>query len=134
MKKLLISSAIIFCLLALPLGCVAQPRVLTVDEASQLVRAALPAPTLSLPKFSLDKYENPDFPGLYLFEADWDNPTGSVVWGQFAVDPKTGDVWDAIVCREYKSNSLKTAQALMRARIGLTKKDYRKTRRRRPLC
>jgi hypothetical protein len=134
MNKLFFQSSIICCLIVLPSVCMAQSRVLTLDEASQLVRAALPAATLSLPKFGLDKYVYPDYPDLYFFEADWDNPTGSVVWGHFAVDPKTGDVWDAIACREYKSHSLKTAQASMRTQIGLTKKEYHKIRRRGPMC
>jgi hypothetical protein len=121
-------------LIALPSVSMSQERVLTLDEATQLVRAALPAATLTLPKFGLDNYAYPDYPDLYFFEATWDNPIGSVVWGHFAVDPKTGDVWDAIIWREYKTHALKAAQASMRARIGLTNKEYHKVRRRGPMC
>jgi hypothetical protein len=110
-----------------------QPSI-NVKDARQLVITALPSRTTSLPGFGLEQAKNNNYPDRFFFEATWDNPKGSVVVGHYAVDPRTGDVWNAIVCEELKSPSLKTLQQRVRKRLGLTEREYRKLRRPGPMC
>lgn len=113
------------------------PRV-SLEEAQRLVYKALEsegAGATKLPGFGLSAYKDPYFPEFYFFEATWDNTgEGSVVIGHYAVDPRTGDVWDAVVCEELDSPSLRKLQQATRKRLGVTQKEYHKLRRPGPMC
>ena len=109
-------------------------RIVTIAEARELAIAAVAPATRRLPGFGADDFPEPYFPDYYFFELTWDNPRGSVIVDHFAVDPRTGDVWSAILCWEIKSGSLKRLQREIRKRIGLTESEYRKVRRRGPMC
>jgi hypothetical protein len=113
----------------------ADPRPLTVDEARELAQVALPSLTARLPGLYLDNFKDPYYPGFYFFEAQW-NGTGDIspVAGHYAVDSRTGDVWNAIICRELKTRALKRRQAFLRKKIGLTPERYRRIRRLGPEC
>lgn len=105
------------------------------EQARQLVyKAAENQAATTLPKFGLDSYRDPDFPDFYFFEATWDNPQGSVVIGHYAVDSRTGDVWDGVVCREIQTRSLRRLQQQIRKSMGIDEKGYQRLRRTGPMC
>ena len=87
-----------------------------------------------MPKFSLDDFTMPGHERFFFIEALWDNPGGSVVYGNYAVDKVTGDVWSAVICREEKSKRLRAAQRQLRRKIGLSDEAYKKAKRPGPLC
>jgi len=106
-------------------------RAVTLQEAEELVRHALDPRSPSLPGFGLDSYQDPDNPDFYFFEADWDHPSNI---GHFAVNKKTGDVWDPFVCSRYHSRRLLQFQKHVRETIGLSEQQYLKLSKQRPIC
>jgi hypothetical protein len=84
--------------------------------------------------FELDKFSDPYYPEYQFFQGIFDNPGGSVNLGHYAVDRKTGEVWDGVICSRVASPSLVKLQVAIRNRIGLTREDYRKARRPGPMC
>ena len=111
-----------------------KPRTVSVEEARELVYALL-APS-ACKKSECDVEQLPDkyFPQLYFFEGFWPNPNGSPHIGSWVVDPKTGDLWDANVCAEYKNSRITRIQLSLRKRIGLTRAAYAKLKGRPPMC
>jgi hypothetical protein len=110
-------------------------RDVTLEEADALVTAFFKdRGNTKLPSFGLEKYTDPYFPGFQFFQGIFDNPGGSFNLGFYAVDRKTGDVWSGVVCARASSPSLLKLQAAVRNRIGLTRDEYRKTRRPGPMC
>ena len=119
-------------------------RKLTVEEAHQLAYAALGPQSKRLPGLGIEQVgaDNPEpckYPeacNFYFFNASWgtsDPPQGGTVdW--FAVDAITGDVWNGIVCRQFRSRSLTKLQCAVRKRIGLTEREYRRLKRQGPMC
>ncbi len=106
----------------------------SVEEAKRLVLAGLPSTAKYLPKFGLDHFPEQDSSQFYFFTASWDNPAGSVVYGNYAVDKVTADVWNAAVaCEELCTPELRKLQAKVRLRIGLSNAAYWKVKRRCPL-
>lgn len=78
-----------------------------------------------------NKYD-PDF---FYFEANWYGPIRtSPHLGNFAVNPWTGDVFNADNCKRLTSPSLKKAQGAIRKRLGLGREDYARLRAKRPVC
>jgi hypothetical protein len=98
------------------------------------VHAALPSWALKAPGLSIDGYPDRYSPDYYFFLVTVDNPGGSGTVGHFAVDPKTGDVWDGVVCEEYKTPTLTKLQFSIRKRLGLSDSVYRGLKRPGPLC
>jgi hypothetical protein len=75
------------------------------------------------------------YDGFYLFGAMWaGEPEGSVIIGYYAVDKRTGDVWEATACNEYSFPALKRLQDAVRRRAGMGESDYRRLRRKGPYC
>ena len=110
-------------------------HTVTADEAKSLILAALPSKAKYLPKFGLDGGIDQRSPRFYVFSADWDNPGGSVVYGHYAVDTLTGDVWDAVMsCDELSTPALRRLQARVRSRIGLAGAKYKRIKSKGPLC
>lgn len=97
-----------------------QNRELTAQEGHELVLAAIPESAKQLPKFGLEDFTMPGQTRFFFVEVVWDNPRGSVVYGNYAVDKATGDVWSAVICREEKSQRLRTVQMHLRTDIGLS--------------
>jgi len=113
----------------------AASTAISVDEASKLVAAALPAKTRHLSHFGVDQYQDPSFPEFYFFMATWAGlPNGSAVIGNYAVDPATGDVWSAVQCVEETSATLRKRQAALRSLVGLDASEYKKIKKKGPLC
>jgi hypothetical protein len=139
-RKVLNMKPITACLLimAFCMPVVAQqkePGQITVNEATQLVLAALPSKTKQLPKFGLEGGLDSSDPRFYMFEAYWAGaPNGSMVIGNYAVDASTADVWNApAACDELSTPALRKFQKQVRSRIRLSPTEYRKKKRRCPL-
>ena len=109
-----------------------RPQIST-EEARTLVYEALKAHN---PHHVVDvsRVENPYDPVYVYFEATWPNPAGSPHLGNFAVNPYSGDVYNADGCEGITSTSLKRIQESIRRRSPLTSEQYRKARRKRPIC
>jgi hypothetical protein len=106
-------------------------KEITRDQARELVMKALKAETkfTRLPKFGLDDYSDPYFPGFFFFEATWDNPhhpPASVVLGHYAVNRKTAEVWEAVGCHRLSPPTIKPSQKSLRKAIGLSEQEYQK--------
>jgi len=58
----------------------------------------------------------------YFFEVSWNNTSGSMIAGHFAVSLLTGIVWqiDGIVCTRQVNPSLERLQSELRQRLGVT--------------
>ena len=110
-------------------------RELREDEARALAQVAVPSMTARLPGLHFDASKDPYYPDFYFFEALW-NSTGDIspIAGHYAVDSRTGDVWNIITCGELKSPTLSWRQAALRKKMGLAPKQYIKIRRLRPMC
>ena len=115
---------------------VAGRRPVRIDEARALVLRALKgSPAIRLRGFALEDIEGSSNKQFYVFEGQWNNPdAGSIVAGHYAVDAKTGDVWNALACEEFTSHELGKLQATIRKRIGLSDEEYRQLRRPGPGC
>ncbi len=110
-------------------------RDVTLEEADALVMAFFKdRGNTTLPSFGLERFTDPYFPQFQYFQGIFDNPGGSFNLGSYAVELKTGDVWDGVYCARASSPSLVKLQAAIRNRIGLSKDDYRKARRLGPMC
>ena len=117
----------------------AAQSTLTQSEEEELVTAAalVDSPhALQLPKFEVDP-SGPDkwYPAFDFYQAlDDADPNGSAVFGTYAVNRSTGDVWNGVMCREYKSARLKKLQSRLRKRLGLTAAGYSKLKVPGPEC
>jgi hypothetical protein len=111
-------------------------RLVSVDEAKDLVAAALPLTTRHLPKFGVDGQDDPEFPQFYFLSAMWAGaPDGSAVIGHYYVDKSTGDVWSATAeCEQESTPELRKLQGKIRLRIGLSGSEYHKIKRKGPFC
>ena len=110
-------------------------RDVTLEEADALVMAFFKdRGSTKAPGFELVKYTDPYSPEFHSFQGIFDNPGGSFNLGFYAVDRKTGDVWNGVVCERAISPSLVKLQVAIRNRIGLSKDEYRKIRRVGPMC
>ena len=115
----------------------AEQRRLSVAQEKQLVTAAIPAKLKRLPAFQIDDvYHDPNSQRFDFFQALWTGlPNGSVVVGSYAVDPATGDVFDAVSsCNELSTASLRKLQVRIRLQLGLTNSRYHKIKTKGPLC
>ena len=112
----------------------AESKSVSVQDARRLVRAALPALALTAGPVYIDQgHFDPD-KGFYFFAASRSNPGGSGTVGYFAVHRITGDVWDGVVCQEYKTAAIARLQTSIRRKLGLTEAAYQKLKRQGPDC
>jgi hypothetical protein len=130
MKRLLLA-------IALALACealiYAQRRDLTIAEARELVMAALQPEARELPKLSINTLDRKERrTGFDEFAVTWDNPNGSAVFGFFAVNQATGDVWKLALCRRADTPDLRKLQDTLRDRVGLDRRTFTRLRRRAP--
>jgi hypothetical protein len=88
-------------------------REVTLEEANALVMAFFKdRASTKLPSFGLEKFTDPYFPEFQFFQGIFDNPGGSVNLGSYAVDLKTGDVWNGVVCERAISPELARAKRI----------------------
>jgi len=104
-------------------------RDLTLEEAHELVKAF--QKDHGEGGNGLEKYEVKEYPGFQFFQAVPDPPSGRI---HYAVDRRTGDVWDAVICDHLTSRSLAKLLIAIRKRIGLTEEVYRNLHRDGPMC
>jgi hypothetical protein len=104
-------------------------RDVTLEEANELMTALFRDRGAS--GSSLEEYEVKDYPEFQFFQAMGHDPLRHI---HYAVDRKTGEVWSGVVCENLTSPSLNKLQNAIRNRIGLTPDEFRKVRRRGPLC
>jgi len=112
-------------------------RPITVTDATGLVNALLkPDGWTKLKGFVLyQALFDAQFQGFYFIHAEWDSPShNSAAIGHFAVERATGDVWDWVICGQFHSPSLASAQQALRKQIGLTDAEYLKIRKPGPFC
>ena len=110
-----------------------EKKVLSLDEGRELVYALLRPTGCTERSCRVNAMENSYFPRLYFFYASWPNPTGSPHIGSYAVDPATGDVWDADACTEYRGGPL-AIQTRLQRELGLTKRAHAALKQRPPMC
>jgi hypothetical protein len=112
------------------------PGVVSLDEARNLVAAALPLITRQSPGFTIVAGDDPKFSRFYFASLTWAGaPNGSMVIGFYYVDKSTGDVWNAVAEREELSTpALRKLQAKVRLRIRLSDAEYRKIKGDGPFC
>jgi hypothetical protein len=109
---------------------------ITTGQARALVMASLTAEQRRLPKLEAEQYDAPDSSKFVFFTVTWEGtPQGSVVVGNYAVDPYTGDVFSATIgCHEEKNKRLQALQAQLRANLHLSQSEYQRLKTKGPLC
>ena len=107
------------------------PRKITIAEAKELVTKAVESSRGKRGGFFFDY--NPEASYEFEVRSAKPSPVSYPLIGHFAVDPNTADVWDAVVCKEYQSESLRKLQQTIRKRIGLTEEEYQKIRKPGPM-
>jgi hypothetical protein len=112
-----------------------RPNVVMPDEAKTLLRAALPRYTHRLRGLEFEQFEGSSN-RFYFFTATWAAPEkSSVVVGNYAVDPFTGDVWSATSsCNELSTTTVRKLQKTVRSELGLSWKQYQRIKTHGPLC
>jgi hypothetical protein len=103
------------------------------DEARTLVYESLSS---TYPRHIIDvaTVENQYDRDFLYFEATWPNPGGSPHLGNFAVNPWTGDVFNADNCKLRTTSTIRKLQQDIKKRLSLKQRDYAKFRARRPIC
>ena len=112
------------------------PDRLDSEQATALVMASLSPRERRLPRLGVDPYKDPNSSRFLFFTVTWAGaPHGSVVVGNYAVDPYTGDVFSAtMACQEEKNKHLEAVQRQVRASLRLTQTAYQKLKTKGPLC
>lgn len=112
---------------------VAQPpdRKIDIEEARKLVYEVV---KVHNPGASVTSSPRAFDPSFYFFAATWPNPAGSPMIGYFAVNPWTGDVWNAAGCEHLTSKSIERLQQDIRRRSHFKREDYTKLRAKKPMC
>jgi hypothetical protein len=115
---------------------VQRARLVSEGEAAEILSKALEQDgRTKLPGYTVEPASRKaDFPDFYFFQPLHYDPGGVAVIGYFAVDERTGDVWDGVVCRKLNSRQLRSLQKDVRKRIGLTDQAYRRIVRSGPMC
>lgn len=123
------AAAVLALIIALSTTASGRIRDLTPDEARALAKLALTRKAQELTTLSFTPAQ-----GLgshkemfYWFEATGDICRDcSPVLGHFAVNRATGDVWDAVSCKQYHSDDLTELQMRLRRKIQLDGNERRR--------
>src|ERR1700727_1899398 len=109
---------------------------ITTAQARTLVLASLTLEQKRLPGVGAEQYNGKNFSIFLFFTVFWEGtPKGSVVVGNYAVDPYTGDVFSATIgCKEEKNKNLQTLQTHIRTSLHLSKSEYQRLKTKGPLC
>ena len=113
-----------------------ETRKTSADEARKLVYALLKPSGCTERTCDVETISDKYFTQFLFFEALalHSSPNSSLHIGSWAVDPRTGDLYDASVCAEYRNAAVHSLQQQLRKRIGLSEGDYRKLKQRPPMC
>jgi hypothetical protein len=106
------------------------------EQAKALVIASLCPQQRRLPKLEAVPDDTSSSSKFLFFTVTWEGmQSGSVVVGNYAVDPYTGDVFSSTrECYEEKNRKLAILQAQVRATIRLVPLEYRRMKTKGPLC
>lgn len=98
--------------------------------------ASLTAKQRRLPNVEAEPYDAPGGSRFLFFTVAWEGkPSGSVVVGNYAVDPYTGDVFSATIgCYEERNKGLEALQSQIRSKLHLSQPEYRRLKTMGPLC
>jgi hypothetical protein len=112
-------------------------RMLTSAQAETLVIASLSKQAKRLPGIQAEQFKGYS-PQFLFFTVLWNPPanwTGSVVVGNYAVDPRTADVWSATAsCLKETNHRLRILQKQFREQLGLSNWEYKRLKSSGPLC
>lgn len=113
-----------------------EPSKITISQAKELVLASLTVQQRELPKLGVEQYDESGSSKFWFFTVTWEGlPKGSVVVGNYAVDPYTGDVFSAVAsCDELHTKKLRAVQEQIRAALRLSKAEYQRVKTKGPLC
>lgn len=106
---------------------------ISVGEARRLVAAAIEVHD-PYRQVEVSPVENRYDSFFMYFEATWPNPEGSPHLGNYAVNPLTGDVYNADGCERLQSSTLKKLQTHIRRRLSTKGEEYLKATVRKPIC
>ena len=109
---------------------------LTPQETRQLAEALFPEGR-RLPAVAIEPFDSPLAPGFHFYDVWWSDGVGGDKGGHvgsIAVDPRTGDVWKAVVCERIDNKELRRLQQRMRGAHGISTQVYRRLRRPGPMC
>ena len=113
----------------------ASPNKIDLAQAKALVMASLTTKERRLPSLAVDPDDDPSSKFFFVSVTWAGTPNGSVVVGNYAVDPYTGDVFSAtMACHEEKNKRLDALQRQVRATLHLTQAEYQKLKTKGPLC
>ena len=106
------------------------------DQAQRLVLGALTTEQRSLPGVATEPYKDPHSSLFMFFTVVWAaGPKQSVVVGNYAVDPHTGDVWSATdACDELSNPKLRSLQKTIHDALRLSPSEYKRLKTKGPLC
>lgn len=109
---------------------------ITAEQTKALVMASLSPQQRALPKVEAEQYPPPKSSRFLFFTVTWEGTkNGSVLVGNYAVDPYTGDVWSAVAsCEEETNRGLRALQARIRATLHLSHSQYHQLKTKGPLC
>ena len=100
-------------------------RMITLKEARKLAHLALSEETAKLPGLTLTPSPCDKAPcRCTTFDVLWSNRNGSPHCCFYAVDMRTGEVWQPMLCERVKNPALESAQRAIRKRLGVTEAEY----------
>lgn len=136
MKRIIGFLAVVLIYLSSAVASDHAKRMVTPAQAKALVLASLTAEQKRLPQLGAERYDYPSSPRCMFFTVTWaGGPNQSVVVGNYAVDPYTGDVWSATAsCSEETNPELRALQSRIRAELGLSHSEYSRLKTKGPLC
>lgn len=136
MKKLFVLLFLVSLCVASAVATGRPERNITADQARALVLVSLTPEQKRLPSLGADPYKDPNTSKFLFFTVTWaGTPNGSVVVGNYAVDPHTGDVFSATMgCEEVTNKTLRTLQIRIRANLHLSQSEYQRLKTKGPLC
>jgi hypothetical protein len=110
-------------------------KKITSAQAKALVLVSLTPNQKRLPGVGAEPYDYPNSKFVF-FTVFWEgSPKDSVVVGNYAVDPYTGDVFSATIgCKEERNKNLLALQKRIRATLHLSQSDYQRLKTKGPLC
>jgi hypothetical protein len=118
----------------------AQTKIITVDAARKIAYEALKVycPECDNTHVKIFRLQNKYDRDFIYFDANFDARSPKINTsphlGYFAVNPWTGDVWNAASCVRLTSPSITKIQEEIRTRFKITKESYSDLQKRKPIC
>ena len=112
------SAALLICVGLILSGASKPDKLITLADAKAVVREGL---VHGRSKIALTQYGYPEDRNFYFFEGSWDNKTGSMIAGHYAVDVHDATLWlvEGSVCTKLETRSVAQAQRNARRHLSL---------------